>query len=84
LTVRNIPFEQQKPLTIYYKGEPLRKKYVADLVCYDSIIIELKALSNLVSENEAQLLNYLKITKFRVGLLLNFGTTRLQKKRFIM
>jgi GxxExxY protein len=80
----NIPFERQKKLTVFYKGKPLEKYYVADLICYDGVIVELKALSTLISENEAQLLNYLKITKMRVGLLVNFGAKSLQYKRMVL
>ncbi len=78
---RNIPFEQEKYLTIGYKGELLQKKYKADFICYDKIIIEVKALSKFAPENMAQILNYLKITDFQLGLLVNFGATSLQYKR---
>jgi GxxExxY protein len=81
---RNIPFEQEKYLTINYKGELLQKKYKADFICYDKIIIELKALSKFAPENMAQTLNYLKITDFQLGLLVNFGTTSLQYKRVVL
>jgi len=82
--LRNIPFEQQKQLCIFYKGERLKKYYVADLICYYKIIVELKALSSLTSEHEAQVLNYLKTTNFKVGILLNFGTRSLQYKRLVL
>jgi len=81
---RHIPFESQKLLTIFYKGLLLRKEYIADLVCYGSIIVELKALDQLSGREEAQILNYLKATGFRVGLLINFGSgTKLEWKRFV-
>jgi GxxExxY protein len=84
LIENNIPFEQQKHLTVFYKGKPLKKYYTADLICYGGVIVELKALSTLISENEAQLLNYLKITGLRVGLLINFGAKSLQYKRMVL
>ena len=70
--LRGIPFEREKELVVYYKGRKLRKKYVADFVCYDDIIVELKALDNVTSKEVSQLLNYLHITKYPLGLLVNF------------
>ena len=78
----NIPFEEQKELTVFYKGKVLRKKFFADFVCYDQIIIEIKAMAGLAPDHEAQLLNYLKATKKPLGLLVNFGAETLQRKRF--
>lgn len=83
LANRNIPFEQEKLLQISYKGQLLQKEYKADFICFDRIILELKALSKLVPEHYAQTLNYLKISGFRLGLLLNFGTMSLEYKRVI-
>ncbi|MFT3786325.1 MAG: GxxExxY protein [Tepidisphaeraceae bacterium] len=71
--IRGIPFEAQKELTIYYKGERLNKTYFADVLCYGKVIVELKVLRELTSREESQLLNYLKATGLRVGLLINFG-----------
>ncbi len=83
LATRLIPFEIQRPLTIDYKGQRLLKAYVADVVCFDQIIVELKALDALTGNHEAQLINYLRATKSRVGLLINFGSRkRLEWKRF--
>jgi len=80
---RGIPYEQQKHLVICYKGEPLTKEYLADLVCYGQIIVELKALDRLTSKEEAQILNYLKATGLPVGILVNFGSLgRLEWKRY--
>nr|PZN23057.1 MAG: GxxExxY protein [Chloroflexota bacterium] len=73
LQLQGIPFERQKPLTIRYRGQPLRKMYVADYVCCGQIIIEIKALGRLTGAEEAQLINYLKASGLRVGLLINFG-----------
>ena len=82
---RGLPFEPQKELTIEYKGQPLEKKYVADLVCFDQIIVELKALERLTGVDEGQLLNYMRMTRMRVGLLINFGSrVRLEWKRYVI
>jgi GxxExxY protein len=84
LQSRSVPFESQKRLVIHYKDHQLQKEYAADLVCYGQIIVELKALDRLSGKEEAQLLNYLKATGLRVGLLINFGSTgRLEWKRFV-
>ena len=84
LTQRKIPFDAQMPLAILYKGQRLRKEYNADLICYGQIIVELKALERLSGREEAQLLNYLKATSYRVGLLINFGNSpKLEWKRFV-
>lgn len=82
---RGLPFKAQCPVTIYYKQQPLNKLYVADFVCFDQIIAELKACDRLTGSDEAQLLNYLKATRKRVGLLLNFGSAvRLEWKRYVL
>ncbi|MFN0086252.1 MAG: GxxExxY protein [Blastocatellia bacterium] len=84
LTDRGIPFEPEKLLPVHYKGKRLTTDYRADLVCYGEIIAELKALDKLTGKEEAQLLNYLKATGMRVGLLINFGCRgKLEWKRFI-
>ena len=84
LQKQNIPYEREKLLNIFYKGTKLKKHYSADFVCYDKIIVELKALSLLSSDNESQILNYLKTTSHKLGLLINFGTKSLQYKRLIL
>jgi GxxExxY protein len=78
---QNIPFEREVNLPIQYKGVTLPTKYRADFVCFSDIIVEFKAISNLTSADEAQLLNYLKASGFRRGLVINFGTTSLQQIR---
>ena len=84
LRARHIPFEAQKPIRIHYKGHLLNNQYFADLVCFEQIIVELKALNRLSGKEEAQILNYLKATNFRLGLLINFGSHgRLEWKRYI-
>src|SRR5262245_46744618 len=81
---RELACERQKALTIQYKGRKLEKEYVADLVCFGQIIVELKAIQRLSDNEVAQLLNYLKATGCRVGLLINFGSTgKLEWKRFV-
>lgn len=73
LTQRNIPFVPQAEIEVEYKGVKLEQTYRADLICYEKIILELKAVQILLPEHEAQLQNYLRATKMRVGLLVNFG-----------
>ena len=84
LSSRRIPFTAQAPLPLVYKGQVLKKHYVADLVCYDRIIVELKAIDALSGREEAQVLNYLRVARFRVGLLVNFGSPgKLEWRRFV-
>jgi len=71
---RDLPFEAQKELNLSYKGEPLAQIYKPDFVCYDKIIVELKAVKELAPEHKAQLLNYLKTSGLELGLLVNFGS----------
>jgi GxxExxY protein len=73
LAAKGIPFVAQKQLKLNYKGDPLHQTYKPDLICYGSIIVELKALSETVGEHQAQVLNYLKATGMKLGLLVNFG-----------
>jgi len=81
---REIPFVSEIKMDVYYKGEKLNKFYQADFICYDQIIVEIKAIENLADTHIAQILNYLKATGHRVGLLINFGTKKLQYKRVIL
>ncbi len=80
---KGIPFIQEMDLTIIYKEHTLNKKYTADFVCYNKIIVETKALKQISTDNESQLLNYLTATKFRLGILINFGESSLKFKRII-
>ena len=73
LRLQGIPFVAQKPLALEYKGTPLRCKYEPDFVCYDKIVLELKAVRELADEHRAQVQNYLRATGFQLGLLVNFG-----------
>jgi GxxExxY protein len=68
-----ILFLPQKPLTLIYQGQVLKQTYKPDFVCYDKIIVEIKAVSKLNAEHQAQVMNYLKATGFQLGLLFNFG-----------
>jgi GxxExxY protein len=82
LTLRGIPFEQQKLLPVYYKGQ-LVGEYRADFVVAGTIIIEIKAASAITSEHESQALNYLAATGYRLAIILNFGAASLQHKRIV-
>ena len=73
LAERNIPSKPIQEIHIKYKGKPLKRFYVADIVCFDKIIVELKAMDRLTLREEGQLINYLKATGMKVGLLINFG-----------
>ena len=81
---RAIPYEREKPLNIFYKGIKINKPYTADFLCFDKIIVELKALSQIIGDHESQLINYLKATKLRVGVLINFGASSLDYKRMVL
>ncbi len=73
LTHRKIPFSAQQTLDIHYRGQKLVHVYKPDFICFDKIIVEIKAVSTLAKEHRAQIMNYLKATGFKLGLLLNFG-----------
>lgn len=73
LTKRGIPYEREKDLKIYYDGQELKQTYRADFVCYDNIIVEIKAVADLNDSHRSQVFNYLKATGFKLGLLFNFG-----------
>jgi GxxExxY protein len=83
LASSRIKHEKEKVIDISYKGEIMAKKYIADFICNEEIVIELKAVSTLKDEHYAQVLNYLKATDLRVALLINFGAKSLQFKRII-
>lgn len=80
---RKIPFEHQKKLSIFFDGQKLNKYYIADFICFDSIIIELKVAQGFSESQFKQLQNYLKATNKKLGILINFGATSLQYKRII-
>ena len=84
-TERTLPFASPVKLKIHYKTQELEKEYEADRVFYEKIIVELKAAERLTTRDEGQLLNYLKATGFRVGLLINFGSHgKLEWKRMVL
>ncbi len=80
---REIPYKAQSPIEIYYKLKTLDKKFFADFFCFEDIIVEIKAVSQLLPEHEAQLINYLKATNVQLGLLINFGESSLKYKRLL-
>jgi len=82
LAEAGIPFEREKQLDIYYHGKKLDCKYVADFVVDDKVILELKAVTEMDSIFEAQIINYLKVTGIKVGFLMNFGRKEFYFKRF--
>ena len=85
LGAMNVPYKSQPEITISYKGRSLNKTYRADIVCDDSIILEVKAVKQLLPEHMAQLQNYLRATKMRLGFLVNFGnSTGVEIKRIAM
>lgn len=81
--IQKIPFKKQVKLELFYDNQKLKKHYRADFVCYDSIILEIKAVSQIPIAFNAQLKNYLKCTKMELGMLINFGTPSLTYKRIL-
>lgn len=79
--IQGIPYVREKLLPVIYKGKQLKKEYYADFVCYDDIIVELKAVSVLSKPHKAQVLNYLNAANKEIGLLINFGETKLKWER---
>lgn len=79
-----IPYKKEKRINIFYKGKQLENYYRVDFICFDSIIVEIKALKTLSGIDKAQIINYLKATKLEKGLLINFGTKSLEYKRYIL
>ena len=78
-----IPYEQEKQLPIRYRGVQLGKRYFVDFLCFEEIIVELKAVKNLLPEHEAQVVNYLKASDLQLGILVNFSEPRLRQKRLV-
>jgi len=81
---REIPFRREDMFRISYKGCTLETYYRPDFICFDSVVVELKALTRLSSVEESQIINYLKVTGHQTGLLLNFGTRSLEQRRFVL
>ncbi|MGO8689803.1 MAG: GxxExxY protein [Thermoguttaceae bacterium] len=85
LALRGIPFQAKSQLTVFYKDKPLETRYKPDLFVFGGIVVELKAVAQLLSEHEAQLFNYMRIARQPVGYLINFGRKgELEWKRFIL
>jgi GxxExxY protein len=83
--LQKIPFSSQTALRLAYKGVELKQRYIPDFLCFDKIIVELKAVKQLSDEHRAQVLNYLKATGLRLGLLVNFGHyPKLEYERIIL
>ena len=80
---RGIPFKQEVKLDINYKGHPLEKYYQADFICYNKIIVEIKAITELTGINKSQVINYLKATQLKLGILINFGQEGLKYERLV-
>ncbi|MFN0127728.1 MAG: GxxExxY protein [Verrucomicrobiales bacterium] len=84
LRLRGIPFVAQPELRLTYKGVPLRQVFIPDFICHQQIILELKAVKEIAAEHQAQMLNYLKASGLRLGLILNFGHyPKMQVQRFL-
>lgn len=83
LAEQEIPFEKEVRLPVMYRGQPLQTSYRADFVCFASVLVETKALQNLSGIEDAQVINYPKASGLKRGILLNFGTPRLQYKRLV-
>ena len=82
-TSRGVPFGRELPCNVNYKGRQLRREYHVDFICYDEVVIEVKARSRTSPADHAQVLSYLASTKLQVGLLINFGAPKLEYRRFV-
>jgi len=84
LAERDIPYEREKEFPVKYKTIFLRKKFNADFTVYDKMILEIKAKENFSNDDTAQAINYLKLSGYKLALLINFGKARLEVKRFVL
>lgn len=85
LRLSGIPFDRQRNFQLSYRGFPLRHSYTPDLLCFDCIIVELKAVKSLSDEHRAQVINYLKASELQLGVIVNFGATgRLEWERIVL
>ncbi|HVA81768.1 MAG TPA: GxxExxY protein [Candidatus Binataceae bacterium] len=83
LAEREIPFLREVDLPVFYKARQLNTVYRADFICFASVVVELKAITALTRVEEAQIINYLRATRYEVGLLLNFPSSSLEYRRFV-
>lgn len=83
LILQGIPYEREKDFTIMYKGEELDQKYIADFVCYGKIVVELKAVDEILPVHKAQVINYLAITGYKLGMLVNFNVQKIKVERIV-
>ncbi len=81
--LRGIPYEREKRIFLNYKGDRLKQSYIADFICYDKIIVECKAVAELLDIHKIQLLNYLTATNLRLGFLINFSEIFIRPIRVI-
>ena len=82
-TVRSIPFKREVDFAVHYKGTIPGASYRADFICYTDLLVELKALDAISPRERSQVLNYLKASGFRRGLLQDFGSASLQYERLV-
>ena len=81
--LRGIPFQREQTFNVFYKGVELQHKFKCDFICFKNIIVELKAEKGLTDIDRSQIINYLKITKYPLGILINFGESSLMYERYI-
>jgi GxxExxY protein len=84
LGARNIPFQRETTIVVHYKSRPLSGTFKSDFICYGEVLIEIKAVKKLGAAERAQIINYLRATEIRRGLLLNFGEGKLEYERFVV
>lgn len=83
LGIRRVPHRKEVPLPVHFKGEPLGVSFRVDLLCFDGLIVELKAQPAIGRPEIAQTVNYLKASQLRKALLINFGSARLEYRRLV-
>jgi GxxExxY protein len=85
LGFQSVPFDSQKELSLEYKGHPLEQTYIPNLICFGKIVVELKAVSALTDDHRGQILNYLRATGMKLGILVNFGNSgKLEWERIVL
>ena len=84
LKQRGLMPQQQQAVTVYYKGKPLDIDYRADIIVNNEVIIELKVIDEITNIQKAQLLNYMKATHIKYGMLINFGKAKVEIERFVI